>query len=164
MDRVVRLHYSESLLRAAVFAFWRRSVGVGFLVALGVVFAAWVFLLWQGDRSWVVGLLGAVLGFGGVFVVLVYFVHLRRAIAKFRAMGAPTATWSMDDASFTLASGLGSTTLAWSSIVEVWRFPEFWLAFFSRAQFVTLPVAGLPEDVKAFILDRVAAAGGKIVQ
>jgi hypothetical protein len=157
------LDYTEPLLRAAVFAFWRRTVGVGFLVALGVVFGAWVFLLWQGDRSWVVGLLGAVLGFGGMFAVVVYLVHLRQALAKFRAMGAPTATWSMDDASFTLASGLGSTSLAWSSIVEVWRYPAFWLVLFSKAQFVTLPVAALPDDVRAFILDRVAAAGGKVV-
>ena len=34
MSHEATLIYSESLLRQAVFAFWRRSVGVGFLLAL----------------------------------------------------------------------------------------------------------------------------------
>lgn len=163
MRHVVRLDYTEPLLRAAVLAFWRRTLGAGFVAAFVLILGALVFLLWRGDRSWVVGLLGAGLGFAVVIAGGVYVVHLRNALAKFRAMGAPTATFSMDDASFSLASDLGSTTLAWSAITEVWRFPRFWLVFFSRAQFVTLPVANLAADAQAFVLERIGAAGGRVV-
>ena len=78
-------------------------------------------------------------------------------------MGAPTATLSLDDASFTMSSGLGSASLKWSSVTEVWRFPSFWLVLFSKAQFVTLPLASVTAEAQAFILSRVSAAGGKVV-
>ncbi len=157
------LTYTEPLVRKAVFAFWRRTVGIGFFIALGLLSCSLILLIWQGDRSWVVGALGAFLVFGLGFALLVYVVHFRNALAKFRGMGAPTATLLVDDASFTMASGLGSTTLQWSAVTEVWRFPSFWLVLFSKAQFVTFPLASVTADTQSFILKRVAAAGGKVV-
>jgi hypothetical protein len=32
---------------------------------------------------------------------------------------------------------------------------------FSKAQFITLPLAGVSEEMRAFILQRIAATGGK---
>ena len=157
------LAYTESIVREAVLAFWRRTVGVGLFVALGLLLCSLSFFVWRGDRSWVVGALGAFLVFGLGFALLVYFVHLRNALAKFRGMGTPTAMLSLDDASFTMSSGLGSTCLQWSAVTEVWRFPSFWLVLFSKAQFVTLPLASVTAEAQAFLLSRVSAAGGKVV-
>lgn len=162
MTHVATLQYSEPLLRQAVFAFWRRTVGVGFFLALALIACALGFLLWRGDRSWFVGALGAFLVFGLGFALLVYFVHLRNTLAKFKGMGAPIATLSLEDASFTMSSGLGSTSLQWSAVTEVWCFPSFWLLLFSKAQFVTLPLISVPAETQAFILSRVSAAGGKV--
>ncbi len=163
MPHVTTLEYSEPLVRAAVFAFWRRSVGVGFFIALSLIIFSLSFLIWHGDRSWVVGALGAVFLLALTFAFLVYFVHLRNSLAKFRAMGAPVATLSFDDASFTMSSGLGSTSLRWSAVTELWRYPSFWLLLFSKAQFVTIPLATVSPEARAFMLSRVAAVGGKIV-
>ncbi len=163
MPHIATLEYTEPLLREAVFAFWRRTVGVGFFIALALLLGSLAFLVWRGDRSWFVGALGAffILGLGFAFVV--YFVHLRNALAKFRGMGAPIATLSLDDASFSMSSGLGSTSLQWSAVTEVWRFRSFWLLLFSKAQFVTVPLATVSAEAQAFILSRVSAAGGKVV-
>ena len=159
---VVRLRYDEALLRAAVLRFWWDGVGWR-LVAAGIVVAAClVFLLGRGDRSWFVGVLATVLGLAVAFVVALYAVHYREALRKFRAMGAPEATLTATDASFTLASGAGTSTLAWSTVAEIRRYPQFWLLLFSAAQFVTLPLADFPPAARAFVEQRVAAAGGRI--
>jgi len=163
MPHIATLEYTEPLLREAVFAFWRRTVGVGFFVAFALLLCSLLVLVWHGDRSWFVGGLGAFLVLGLGFAFVVYFVHLRNAMAKFRGMGAPIATLSLEDASFTMSSGLGSTSLQWSAVTEVWRYPSFWLLLFSKAQFVTVPLATVPSEAQAFIISRVSAAGGKVV-
>ncbi len=137
-----------------------RTIGVGYCVALAVVAGSLGFLWWSGDRTWLVGALGTALAFGTIFAAALYVVQLRGTLARFRAMGAPVATLALGDASFTVASGAGSATLQWSTVTEVWRFPGFWLLVFTRSQFVTLPLAGIPPDAQAFILGRVAAAAG----
>jgi hypothetical protein len=124
--------------------------------------AGLVMLISNGDRSWVVGFLGTVVGMCVFFLVLVYLIHYRKAMHKFRAMGDPEATLVASEESFSLSSGLGSSTLRWASITEVWQFPTFWLLLFSKAQFVTIPLADLTPEAKAFILARVQDAGGKI--
>jgi hypothetical protein len=163
MPHIATLEYTESLLQEAVFAFWMRTVGVGFLAALALLLGSLVFLVWRGDRSWFVGALGAFFVLGVGLASVVYFVHLRNAMAKFRGMGAPIATLSFDDASFSMSSGLGSTSLHWSAVTEIWRFPTFWLLLFSKAQFVTVPLATVSSEAQAFILSRVSAAGGKVI-
>ena len=51
----------------------------------------------------------------------------------------------------TVSSDQGSATLPWSSVREVWAFPRFWLILLSRAQFITLPLGGVPDDTLAFV-------------
>lgn len=78
-------------------------------------------------------------------------------------MGTPQASFLAEDASFTITSGLGSVTVGWSSIREVWRFEQFWLLLFSKGQFSTSPLACVPAEMQAYIQQRVRATGGKIV-
>jgi hypothetical protein len=162
MSHEATLIFTEPLLRKAVFAFWRRSIGVGFVVALLVVALCLGFLLAQGDASWVVGVLATVLSLGVVFVVALYFIHYRTSLHKFRAMGQPQATFRANESSFTIISGVGTVTYQWSAIKELWQFPQVWLLLFSPAQFSTLPVACMPPEMQAYVLQRVRAAGGKV--
>ena len=157
------LTYSERLIRHAVFAFWRRSVGVGFFVALLLIALGLVFYLERGEASWFVGVLGTVFAFGVLFVVAIYFIHYRNSLAKFRDMGGPNATFRADDSSFTISSGSGTATLQWAVVKELWQTPNAWLLLYSKAQFSTLPVACLSPELQSLILQRIQAAGGKIV-
>ena len=54
MPHYATLHYSETLLRQAVRAFWLRLTGVGFLAALLVLAGAVVALLLQGLGIYVI--------------------------------------------------------------------------------------------------------------
>ena len=157
------LVFTEPLVRQAAQAFGRRTVGIGFPFALAVM-AAWLAaLLWQGVTTWLVGALAMVLGFSVVILVLIYVVHYRNALRKFLEMCPRPASVQAEDATFTITSGLGSVTVGWSSIREVWRFDQFWLLLFSKGQFSTLPLACVPAEMQTFIQQRVQATGGKIV-
>ncbi|PTT89163.1 hypothetical protein DBR42_08380 [Pelomonas sp. HMWF004] len=131
------------------------------LIALAICAGMLGFLLAQGDRSWVVGLLGSAVIFGAAFVVAIYVVHYRNAMQKLRDMGSPRATFRASDNSFTVSSDVATSTVPWSTVTQIWKFENCWLLLFSKAQFMTLPLASISQDMQAFVLARVAAAGGK---
>jgi hypothetical protein len=77
-------------------------------------------------------------------------------------MGSPQATFSAADASFTVSSGAGTSTIPWSSVTEVMKLERCWLLLFSKAQFITVPLEGVSKEMRAFVLERITAAGGKV--
>lgn len=162
MQHQATLRYSEPLVVQAVRCYWRRTVGPGLFLAVAGMLALFLWLLLQGDRSWLIGLVAAVVVLGLAMPAAVYLVHYKNSIGKFRAMAEPIATLVADEESFTLSSDRGTTTLKWNAVVELWRFEAFWLLLFSRAQFVTVPLEGMPQQMQSYVLDRVRSAGGKV--
>jgi hypothetical protein len=157
------LNFNESLIRKAVLSFWWRVVGFKFVIAMVLIGSSLCFFLYIGDRSWFVGAHATVLTIGISFLIALYWTHYRNGLKKFRAMSSPQATFSASESSFTLQSDLGSSTLPWSSITEIWQFEQYWLMLFSKAQFVTLPLADISPEFRASILERVRTSGGVIV-
>ena len=162
MSHEATLIYSESLLRQAVFAFWRRSVGLGFILVLVALPASLVVLVEQGAASWLIGALAVVAVIAAALAVALYVVHYRISLRKFRKMDKPRATFHADESSFTMSSDAGTTTLQWSAVKELWQFPSVWLLLYSKTEFTTLPLACLPPETQVFVLQRVRAAGGKV--
>lgn len=156
------LIYSEALLRQAVFSFWRRTIGVSFLVALVVAALGLGILVSQGVASWLIAGLAVVLVLGIAFAMAVYVVHYRKSLQKFRQMDKPQAMFRADESSFTMSSDVGTTTLQWSAVKELWQFPSVWLLLYSKAQFTTLPIECLSPETQAYIVQCVRAAGGKV--
>jgi YcxB-like protein len=161
MKHQATLVFTEPLLREAVSTFWRRSVGPGFGVAVLALTASLALFLWQGDRSWLVGALATVLVLSLGFAALLYLLHYRNAINKLRSMPSKQATFVAEDAQFSVTSELGSSTLPWASVHALWRAPNCWLLLFSKAQFITLPLACLSAEMQVFIAQRIEASGGK---
>jgi hypothetical protein len=162
MPHEATLIYSTALLRQAVFAFWWRSVGVGFFVALFIAAIGLVVLVALGQSSWIIGGLATVLAVGIAFAIVVYVVHYRRSLQKFRQMDTPQALFRAEESSFTMSSDIGTTTLQWSAVKELWQFQNVWLLLYSKAQFTTLPLACLSPETQAYIVQCVRAAGGKV--
>jgi hypothetical protein len=162
MSFQTQLTYDIPLLRRAVFAYWRRSIGLVLPAAFAFLVADLVFLLASGDTSWIVGVFATVIFLTGVFFAALYVIHYRNALQKLRDMGAPHARFRADEPTFTVESKIGHSTFRWSSIREVWRFPTFWLLLFSKAQFMTLPLSCVSTEMQVFILRRIQAMGGKI--
>lgn len=123
------LRYNEPLLRAAVRAFclraFVRGLGLRFFLVLAISVACLTLLIAQRERSWTVPFMLSALFFVALFVVTIYVAHMRNTLGTFRRMRRPESTLSYDEEQFTLASELGSATLPWSAITDVWRFPRF---------------------------------------
>ena len=162
MPHEATLIYNTTLLRQAVFGFWRRSVGVSFFVALLIAALGLVVLVALGQASWLIGGLAAVLVLGIAFAIVVYVVHYRRSLQKFRQMDKPQAVFRADESSFTMISDIGTTSLQWSAVKELWQFSNVWLLLYSKAQFTTLPLACLPPETQAYIVQRIRESGGKV--
>ena len=150
-----QLHYSESLIRKAVRSFWWRATGWRFFIASALVLSSLVYSISTDDRSWRVGVTTSVLCLGLIFATALYMVHYRGAITRFRRMKSPVATFEVGDDRFRVSSDVGSSELSWSTVTEIWQFPDFWLLVLSRSQFITLPLADLDSDARKSILDRV---------
>ena len=153
MQHRARLTYTEHIVTRAVLAFWRRSIGIGVVVAVAITIGLLVWRVAEGDRSWLVGLMAAIVLLGILLPLMVYVVHYRNSMSKFRDMAEPIAEFVAEEDEFTLASSRGTTTLKWTAVTEVWRFESFWLLLFSKAQFVTLPLEGLSEQMRTFVLE-----------
>jgi hypothetical protein len=162
MPHEATLIYSTALLRQAVFAFWRRSVGAGFFVALLIAGIGLVVLVALGQASWIIGALATVLAVGIGFAAAIYIVHYRNSLRKFRQMDTPRSTFRAEESSFTMSSDIGTTTLQWSTVKELWQFQSVWLLLYSKSQFTTLPVECLSPETQAYIVQRVRESGGKV--
>jgi hypothetical protein len=162
MSLTATLVYDATLIREAALHFWWRTVGWRFIAALALVAVSLVTLLGRGDRSWVVGVAATILVVGLSFAVAVFAVHYRNAMSKFRGLSSNRATFTATASTLSFSSDLGASTLPWSEVKELWRSKRVWLLLFSKAQFVTLPVASLPVELQEFVLKQVAASGGKV--
>lgn len=151
----VTLHYSEALLLRAVHAFWWRETGWSFVGALAAMCASVAIMVCSGNRSWWVGALGALLVCAALVSATVYLTHRRASLARFRRMREPEATLELGPERFRIASELGTSEVRWDAVAGVCRFPEFWLLYFSRAEFITLPTADLPDEARKIILEKV---------
>jgi hypothetical protein len=160
MSIKAELVYDRGLVLRGINSHWRNVVGFRFLVALGLVVASTSVLLCIGNRSWFVGVLGAAPLLCVSFLFTLYLSHRHSALARLHAMGRPTVNFSADESGFTLQSSLGASTLPWSSIKSISRFPDYWLVYFARSQFITLPIANLPTSTTEFVAAQVATAGG----
>ena len=161
MHRAI-LKYDEKLVNRAVWSYWRRSLGISVLAGVPALCVFLAMRIADGDRSWYVGLLAGAVLLGIGMPILVYWIHYRNSMAKFRDMKEPVATFVADEESFTLALDHGSSTLKWEAIKEVWGFDGFWLLLFSKAHFATIPLEGVSDEMRSYVLERVKRNGGSI--
>ena len=159
------VRYDEAMVLAGVDLFLRRSIwrqtGLLFVAILGVSSLVLVHAVMTGDRSWVIGLIGACLLF-----ILVSFLVLRRswrsqAVERLRRMGEPVATFTLTEEAISVASGVGSSSTPWRFIVDLWETPSFWMLFQAPNQFFTLPTSGAPDEALDFVREQVRVHKGR---
>jgi len=161
-DFTATLHYTEPLMRRVVFAFWFRTVGIVFPLVLILAAALIGLATFLYGMNWYLAVLSAVVILGTLLIAVIFAAHYRHTLERFRKLNAPRATLSVDNERFTVTSDLGSSTMTWRAVTELWCFPEFWLILFSKAQFVTLPLSGISAEMRKFIREQVQLAGGKV--
>ena len=154
------LTFSEPLVRRSVWRFCARTIGWSYPFALLIVLVSFILDYVRGDRSWKIGLAGAVLSLGLVVPVILVRNQLSAALFRYRALKGKPALFRATEESFSVQSAAGSAELPWRAITAVWRYQDSWLLRLSNAQFMTFPLAGVSTDVQAFVLERVRGSGG----
>lgn len=164
MRHETTLHYTETDIRSAAIGYWRRTLGAHFFIGIAALALGLIWLINLGVKNWFAGAMAAVLVLSISTAIALYMVHFLRGMQKFKAMGNAQATFHAGDSSFTFTSSIGSTTLQWKAVEELWQFQTVWLLLYSKAQFNTLPTRDLSPEMQAFIVDRLQQAGTKIVK
>lgn len=151
-----RVIYTEPMLRQAVRTFVWRSAMRRWWLWLAAILITVIGLItgWHKGPSWADGVAITGLILVPLFFSLVWWSHFAHTVGKFRAMTSPVGEFTFRDRDVTIASSLGSATLPWSSFVDVWEMPRFWMIFPARNQFVTLPIETLSEELRDFVRSR----------
>jgi len=163
MPHETTLVYSEQIIRQAALGFLRHTLGIRYMLSLGVVALSFGWCVVQGMDTWLAGMFGAILFMGIACAVALYFVHYRASLRKFRQMGSPQATFRIDESTLSFTSAIGTTTLQWSVVKELWQLSSVWLLLYSKAQYNILPLDCLPPEMQTCIEQCVQSAGGKIL-
>jgi hypothetical protein len=158
----VTLKYSEQFIKEAVRSYWWRTIGPLFPAVSLLLAAIVIYRTINGDWSWFIGVLGAVVIIGAAVMIASYFVHLNRSLARLRRMTTPEATLELGEERFRVISDVGASEIQWSLIKQVWRFEHAWILLFSGNEFMTLPIDGVSKQSKEFITERAKANGAKI--
>lgn len=150
------VRYRDEVARHAVNTFFKRRLLIGFgrlgLIAIAVSVLALGFLLLRGDRSWFVGLLGAVLLFGAALLAAVWRWRHHEMRRKLAAIPSRKGVVTLEDSTISIATEAGTVSLPWDRFTEVWKLKDCWLLFVAPNDFLTLPVENIPADVLSFLV------------
>jgi len=96
----------------------------------------------------------------------VWAVH-QWATGQIRPAGAaPRYPVRIQPESFVITSAQGSSTLKWSQVTAMWKFPDMIFVFWDKKtdlhHAIALPTASLGEDLSRFIEDRVREYHGRV--
>jgi hypothetical protein len=154
--------YDRAMVAEAARRFCLRSIGWRGFGAFAVTLAALLSLVAGGDRSWLVGAIGAVLGLAVLFGLAMFVVPYRRSLARFEALADGAAELGFDEDGFLTRSALGEQRFDWRWVERVWTYPRFWMVFLRGSNYMLIPTAGLDDVTSAFVRERVEASGGRI--
>ena len=162
MTYEITVTYTESLVRTATRRFLMKLLGWDYLAVCLLMLAGLGVLVALGQRGWFVGAVGAVLALAVLVAASTTIAYHRRATSALRKMKTPQAKWVFDDEGIAVESDVSAGRVKWRAIEKLWCFPDVWLLFVAKGVYSTLPANDLPDETKAFILNKLQEAGAKI--
>lgn len=155
MDAVTVRYTRETVLRATR-RFWKRHFGWRGLMAF-VLLGAGVALLWRlAADDWYTIALSTATGMVPLLFVTVYFVHRHRVLLSLARLADGAVEFRFEEDGLSVASSLGTSTLKWTTFDRLWKFPDLWLLFISKQQYLVLPVGEIPSEALELVEARVA--------
>jgi hypothetical protein len=157
--QMMRYEITAEFTPATVKTVARRSIvrllGVGYFVALLAMALALTYLVANRVNEWTTGAIAAVLLLGIAIPSTLWWKTRSSGLSRLRRMSTPSVKFIFDEKGITADSELGAATVGWKSIEKVWEFPEAWLLFVGRQQYVTVPLPALTEELKDIIKSEV---------
>lgn len=153
-----RGRYTAEMVRDAVQTYVCRRLVIeqkGMWVATLAMTALLAWMLWNGQRDWSTGVVGAVVALPFLFLIAGWRAHSVNTVGRFARMKDPVAEIAYDEETLSFASDLGRAQVPWSSLTEVWQRPGYWMIFSAKNQFNILPDVGMPEGLRAKLRQQV---------
>jgi hypothetical protein len=151
------VRYDDDIVRDAVRTFvWHRAVidqKMMWLVSALMAVSSVYFLFW-GGAGWIAGVMLVLSVAPLFFVIIIWRVHTANTLGQYKRMGDPKANVTVNSSGIDIASELGSGTIAWRNVTEVWERPRSFLIFRGDYQFNTLPREAMPDIVQAYLRAR----------
>jgi len=155
MDAIIVKYTRASMLRATT-CFWKRFFGPKGLAALVALWVC-VGLLWTvAPRDWLTIALLTSAVLVQILAMGVYLNHRHRVLASLDRLDDGVMEFRFDEEGLGLSSNLGTSMLKWATFERLWKFPDMWLLFISKQQYIVLPVDQLPSDALDLVDSRVA--------
>jgi hypothetical protein len=147
----ITAEFTPQTVKTVARRFILRMLGVGYFVALLAMIIWLVYLVTNRVNEWTTGAIAAILLLGTAIPTTVWWKTQANGLSRLRRMSTPRVKFVFDDKGITADSELGAATVGWKSIEKIWEFPEAWLLFVGRQQYVTVPLAALTEELKTVI-------------
>ena len=149
-----RLIYT-AMRRDVVWRLWLPPV-------VGGLLCGWLYYL-QGSIGsmfiWVAGSLTAV----EIFLLVMIRVSIVRTDQLWSTQAPDRRMrFSFDDEGFDVLLGESKTRYAWTSLKQLWRYPDVWLLEVVRMMSVFFPADAATPEVRAYISERCQAANIKV--
>lgn len=157
------LVYTPQILRGAVFAYFRKIVGLWFPILLVMLACFVAYQFNNGDRSWLVGALAAFVLLVTAIVGALFTSHLRHANARARELASEGVSLLLSEQSLQFQSALGSVELPWSRIASIIRAQDFLLIEFKGGGYSSIPLASVDARGVEYLHNMVLNNGGKVV-
>lgn len=156
--REVSYEWSPELVRLGTRRFIARYAG--YSLAASAVFMILAILALSTSRAqwywWVTAVLPAI-------YIGSWFEYYRQAISSCYEMDDRRVTVRLGPDLITFSMCDSSSTMKWSCITKIWRYPEVVLLFtHDKYNYSILPTAPLGEDCTRFIQDKVREHGGQV--
>lgn len=147
----ITAEFTPQTVKTVARRFILRLLGVGYFFALLVMVVGLAHLVANRVNEWTTGAIAAILLIGIAIPLTLWWKTRSSGLSRLRRMSTPSVKFVFDDKGVTADSELGVATVGWKSIEKIWEFPEAWLLFVGRQQYVTVPLPALTEELKAII-------------
>src|SRR5256885_17093634 len=161
MEYRAHVVYDRDVIAEAARRFVFRSIRWDGFAVFFVLVGVLAYLIPTGDRSWVVGLVGAVVLFAAIIGVALFVVPYRRSLERFERMSAKSADMSFTESGLQMTSDLGQQEFRWQLVERAWTYPRVWLLFVGGT-YMTLPPRNLDEETRRFILEQIKQHCGPV--
>lgn len=151
-EHVVKVTYTEALVRSAARSYWRRGFGNFGLIALGLVGLWCGVMVWLRVDSWMVSFFAGVWVVCTVIVVAFYFTIRNRGLRIYRSMGDKTATFTFTETGIAIETDTAKSEMQWKMIDTVIQYPDQWLFTIAKSTYFTLPITTVPPETRTYIL------------
>lgn len=147
----ITAEFTPQTVKTVARRFILRLLGVRYFVALLVMAAGLTQLVARGVNDWTTGAIAAILLLGVTVPLTLWWKTRSGGLSRLRRMSTPSVKFVFDENGVTADSDLGSATVGWKSIEKIWEFPEAWLLFLGKQQYVTVPLPALTGELKELI-------------